>query len=256
MLCFTESGQGVPVVFLHGNPDSKESWQSIITQMDQQCRCIAIDLPGFGTNAKLPTYRSLLPDAQAHSLLEVLDHLSITEPILLVVHDLGALLAASMLITCPERVAGILSINTTFNRSYPGHIWGYVWALPVLGPCIVSLMRNGLVQSIHKESPLVPVQDLQRMADNLSWTTCRAITRYYQLMYNPLIKLARRFQGNLFDENFPIRVLWGAGDRYIPLKYAQLHNEPLHLVDDATHWLPLEKPELVIDEIKQLLVDL
>lgn len=252
MLSYFEAGSGAPIVFLHGNPDCKEGWEDTIALLRDSYRCIAPDLPGFGQQARLPSYASLLPDAQAAALNELLDHLGVTQPVLLVAHDLGALMAVMFSMQHPERVRGILTINTTFNAAYPGHLWGYLWALPVAGPLLAGLMRSGLKRALKKESPLVAERHAERMSANLGHTCCRAITRYYQLMYNPLTKMLQRAGGTPQSHGIPVHVLWGAKDHYVPLKYARLADEPLRLIDDCTHWLPLERPELVAEEVRTL----
>lgn len=128
-------------------------------------------------------------------------------------------------------------------------MWGYLWALPFAGSAIASLMRHGLKNAFKKESPLVASHHIERIIANLDDTTCRAINRYYQLMYNPAVKILQGISGAPFNKNIPIRVLWGENDRYIPLKYARLTNEPLRLVPGCTHWLPLERPDIVAEEV-------
>lgn len=115
---------------------------------------------------------------------------------------------------------------------------------------MASLMRYGLKGALQKESPLVAERHVDRMIANLGRTTCRAITRYYQIMYNPLVKNRQRAGGTPQDKGVHVRVLWGSGDRYIPLKYARVGSEPLHLIEGCTHWLPLERPDLVAEEVR------
>lgn len=250
MLTYFETGTGSPVVFLHGNPDCKEGWQETVELLKGEYRCIAPDLPGFGTQASVPSWRALLPDAQARALEELLDHLGVNEPVLLVAHDIGAMMAAMFSLQKPRRVRGILAINTTFRASFPGHLWGYLWALPLAGPALASLMRVGLKNAMQKESPLVAQHHVDRMIANLSRTTCRAITRYYQFMYNPLVKILQQAGATPQGKGIPVRVLWGAGDRYIPLKYARVGDEPIRVVEGCTHWLPLERPDIVAEEVR------
>src|SRR5437762_480608 len=41
-------GQGVPLLMLHGSPDTAEMWEPLMERLKDKVRCIAIDLPGFG----------------------------------------------------------------------------------------------------------------------------------------------------------------------------------------------------------------
>lgn len=49
---FVESGQGDPILFLHGIPTSCYVWRNIIPHLNSLGRCIAPDLIGFGQSDK------------------------------------------------------------------------------------------------------------------------------------------------------------------------------------------------------------
>ncbi len=250
MMPFLDAGRGPCVVFLHGNPDCKETWSDTIAMLSGEYRCIAPDLPGFGASSRVPSYRELFPDAQARALADVLDAAGVDGPVLLVVHDVGALMGASFALRRRDRVRGMIAINTTFDARYPGHLWGYLWALPIVGPAFVALLRLGMKRALARESPDVDPRHVDRMTANLGLRACRTVTRLYQFMYNPIVKLGQRSLGTPAGHGVPTRVLWGARDRYIPMKYARSADEPIRVVEECTHWLPLERPDIVADEVR------
>ena len=53
-MAYLESGQGDPIVFLHGNPMSSYLWRNVIPRLEGIGRCIAPDLIGMGDSDKLP----------------------------------------------------------------------------------------------------------------------------------------------------------------------------------------------------------
>ncbi len=53
-MAYVETGQGDPIVFLHGNPTSSYLWRNILPYLQRQGRCIAPDLIGMGDSEKLP----------------------------------------------------------------------------------------------------------------------------------------------------------------------------------------------------------
>lgn len=74
-LCYTDSGKGKPVVFIHGWPLSQEMWEYQINGLaDKGIRCITYDRRGFGRSSK-PwsnySYDTLTDDLQC--LLEEMD---------------------------------------------------------------------------------------------------------------------------------------------------------------------------------------
>jgi haloalkane dehalogenase len=49
-----DTGQGQPIVFLHGNPTSSYLWRNIIPHVSDLGRCLAPDLAGMGQSSPLP----------------------------------------------------------------------------------------------------------------------------------------------------------------------------------------------------------
>ncbi|GIS06390.1 MAG: hypothetical protein CM15mP109_11460 [Candidatus Dadabacteria bacterium] len=43
-MSYIEKGEGDPIIFQHGNPTSSYLWRNIIPYLENQGRCIAIDL--------------------------------------------------------------------------------------------------------------------------------------------------------------------------------------------------------------------
>jgi pimeloyl-ACP methyl ester carboxylesterase len=93
-MAYIESGEGEPVVFLHGNPTSSYLWRNIIPSVEASRRCLAPDLVGMGSSGKSP-----------HSSYRFLDHaryldawfaaLDLQANVILVVHDWGSALGFS-----------------------------------------------------------------------------------------------------------------------------------------------------------------
>lgn len=45
-----EAGQGRPILFLHGNPDTHDAWSGVVALLKQEFACFAPDLPGYGAS--------------------------------------------------------------------------------------------------------------------------------------------------------------------------------------------------------------
>lgn len=85
----TGSGEGTPVVFLHGNPTSSYLWRNIIPQVARFRRCIAPDLIGMGGSDK-PDLAYRFTDHRRY-LAAFIDALGLSR-VTLVVHDWGSAL--------------------------------------------------------------------------------------------------------------------------------------------------------------------
>ena len=93
MAC-VETGEGGPIVFLHGNPTSSYLWRGIIPHLAPLGRCIAPDLIGMGDSEKLEgsgpgSYRFIEHRRYLDALLEAL---GVGEGVTLVMHDWGSAL--------------------------------------------------------------------------------------------------------------------------------------------------------------------
>src|SRR4029078_3964920 len=54
-ISYVETGQGVPIVCLHGNPPWSYLWRNIIPHVSDLGRCLAPDLVGMGQSGPSPT---------------------------------------------------------------------------------------------------------------------------------------------------------------------------------------------------------
>tara|TARA_Y100001970_G_C14180481_1_gene829566 strand:+ start:619 stop:1485 length:867 start_codon:yes stop_codon:yes gene_type:complete len=93
-ISYYESGEGDPIVFLHGNPTSSYLWRNIIPHLEKKGRCLAPDLIGMGDSDKLddsgPTSYSFFEHRKF--LDELLIKKNIKENVTFVLHDWGSAL--------------------------------------------------------------------------------------------------------------------------------------------------------------------
>ena len=93
-MSYVEMGEGDPIVFQHGNPTSSYLWRNVMPHLQDQGRCIAIDLIGMGDSDKLedsgPDRYTLLEHREYfHGALE---SLGVRDRVTFVIHDWGSAL--------------------------------------------------------------------------------------------------------------------------------------------------------------------
>ena len=108
-ISFVDTGQGRPVVFLHGNPTSSYLWRNVIV-VAPLARCLAPDLVGMGESGPAAHGGYRLADHQRYldAWLEALD----LDGVVLVVHDWGGPLGLSWARRHEERMAGVCYMET------------------------------------------------------------------------------------------------------------------------------------------------
>ena len=112
-IAYRESGQGRPVVFLHGNPTSSYLWRNVIPHVEPVARCLAPDLAGMGASGP-----SQAPADDRYTFADHARHLDAWFEALdlggavLVGHDWGGALAFDWAARHPDRVAGLCYMET------------------------------------------------------------------------------------------------------------------------------------------------
>ena len=109
-MAYVEMGKGDPIVFQHGNPTSSYLWRNIMPHLQDQGRCIAIDLIGMGDSDKLedsgPERYSFMEHRQY--LDGALDALGVKDNVTWVIHDWGSALGFDWANRHRESVNGIV----------------------------------------------------------------------------------------------------------------------------------------------------
>jgi haloalkane dehalogenase len=106
-LAYVDTGQGRPVVFLHGNPTSSFLWRQIIPEIEGAARCLAPDLVGMGQSGPAPSGAYRFVD-HARYLDAWFEAMALTGDVTLVVHDWGSALGFHWARRHPERVSGLV----------------------------------------------------------------------------------------------------------------------------------------------------
>jgi cis-3-alkyl-4-acyloxetan-2-one decarboxylase len=103
-LAADDVGQGKPVLLLHGVGSSRQVWAPLIKKLDSaKWRVISVDLLGFGTSPR-PEWSPYDVRSHVASVRATLKRLKITEPLTLVGHSMGCLVAANLAARRPVSV--------------------------------------------------------------------------------------------------------------------------------------------------------
>lgn len=109
-MAYDRAGQGPPMLAIHGWASDRRSFDALRPFLSAQFAMVLPDLPGFGASADAVPDDLSLP-ATARRLLDLLDHLSVTDPVMLAGHSMGALLSLEMLRLAPARCAGAVLLD-------------------------------------------------------------------------------------------------------------------------------------------------
>lgn len=108
-------GEGTPIVLLHGYLSDSRYWRTLAAQLAADHQVITIDLLGFGRSPKPRSSQYSLAD-HVTALARTLDGLT-TQPIIIVGHSMGALIAAQFAVSHPDRVKRVILVNMPIFKS-------------------------------------------------------------------------------------------------------------------------------------------
>ena len=114
---WTEAGEGLPVVLVHGIPTRPALWRHVLPQV-QGGRCLAFELVGYGNSIPAGRDRDISVARQADYLLGWLEQLGVQRAVL-VGHDLGGGVAQVAAVREPRRCAGLVLTNSICYDSWP-----------------------------------------------------------------------------------------------------------------------------------------
>lgn len=246
------SGDGVPVLYLHGVPCSSDQWQLFL----QRTGGLAPDLPGFGRSSKrgdldysIDGYAGFLERLLAHAGVERFD---------LVMHDWGAV-GLALAQRMPERVHRLVAINVVpFLPGYRWHRIARVWRTPLVGELAMGFTTRRVARQLSRELTVAPGPAPRELVDGMyehfDQGTQRAILKLHRSASPDALAAAG---SRLAQVRAPALVLWGDRDPQLPARFADelaaaLGDARARHVADASHWPWIDQP-WVLDEVTAFL---
>lgn len=213
-VAYRESGQGSPVLLLHGWPTSSFLWRQVMTPIAGHNRVIAIDLPGFGRSSK-PSggYDFAFFDRMLDGFLAELG----IENVAIAGHDLGGPVALHWALHRPERVTRVALLNTLVYPEFSSTVIDFVRTLldperrdSLTSPAgLAELMRAGVADgSTLGDDVVAAVQEPFGSAEDRLALAGAGVG-----LGRPGFKEIARLLPEL---RVPVRIVYGARDRLLP----------------------------------------
>jgi len=250
-------GPGVPVVLMHGFPDSVRLNDRLMPHLADRRATIRFDFLGWGRSDK-PFGYPYTARHQVGDLDAVLNHLGV-ERAVLVAHDASGPPAIDWALNNPERVEQLVLLNTYYHLMAPLRRPPAIalYSTPGLGALTrsVARWRPDLDRRLYHWQvgefildPALRRELVPRLyADFIAARP--AFWRLNQDLMGTVLSRRRRLpQLRTFAP--PVTVMFGAQDRYLNSDVARqlaacFPNSQLRLVPKAGHYIQVDQPELV-----------
>ena len=261
------SGDGTPVLLLHGVPETSTCWTALMPRLAVDRRVLAPDLPGLGASSYSGPYD--VPSL-VRQLVALLDEVAPGQRVDVVGHDWGGSLALALTGAHSDRVRRLVVANAPY-RKVPllraPHI--PYFTLPVAPEALFRLGGRRVVDAMldyawKARTPLAAESRAEYTAAYTMRSTVRAMLGYYRAATRPRLVAA------LKRERTPSRppvhaekmmVLWGALDPVLPVSVGESVVRDLGpdcvmvTVPGAGHFVVEEAPDVVADVLLDFLSD-
>lgn len=138
---YREGGDGAPVVLVHGWLESSWCWTRVVDHLVAQYRVYAVDLVGFGQSTPPPEESPF--DIESNSkVVEAVIRQRIGEPVHLVGHSMGGMIAVLLATRCPELVKSVSLVSAPIDGPNAVTSVLQLVGLPIIRDSTYRLMRS------------------------------------------------------------------------------------------------------------------
>jgi pimeloyl-ACP methyl ester carboxylesterase len=257
-----DSGEGEPVVCLHGVPSSCFLYRKVVAELASRgLRGVAFDLPGLGL-ADRPRDYDYSWTGLGRFCIAAVDALEL-ERFHLVVHDIGGPIGFELAAAAPQRVRSLTVLNTLIAVDAFKRPWSMEpFARRGLGEAYLATLTKPVFRRLWY---------LQGISDRSAMTK-EEIYAYVDLLKREdggraFLKIMRGFErtpekqslyeSTLLDVPYPVQIVWGAEDPALKLA---VHGEQarraagldeVHAVP-AKHFLQEEQAPAIAERVAGL----
>jgi pimeloyl-ACP methyl ester carboxylesterase len=268
-MCVTEVGDGKPVLLVHGNPSWSFLWRKVAAALSgAPLRLVIPDLIGLGFSDKPRAAAAHTLENHAAWLGSLLDRV-VPGPMIAVVQDWGGPIALRALADRPERLAGLVVLNTALSPPRPGfkatpfHRFARMPVVSDLAFRVAGFPQNAMASaqgdrsSIRGQVARAYRYPLRRLRDR---TAPLALARMVPDSFeHPSIEPLRRVQA--FTESFdgPAAIVWGDRDPVLGRVRSWIEKllpQAEVTRTEAGHFLQEEVPQPIADAIRRVATQL
>jgi len=223
------------LLFIHGAGWDHEVWEAQLSNLPEGFSGLALDLPAHGQSQGI--YCKSIADFAAF-LAKFLEQMKLPRPLYLCGHSMGAAISLYTARHFPDYIDGILILGGGARMK--------------VYPEMLANLSRGIINPDFIQVAFAPMTDPEMVK--------QAVQKYLQvspeLIYHDLNSCDKfDLAEGLAEIKMPALIIAGKRDRLTPLKHSkQLHtieNSVLEIIEDAGHFMMVEKPE----EVNRIIAD-
>lgn len=235
----------MPVVFVHGVPDTHRVWHHVISRLDRD-DVVTLSLPGF--DSPVPDGFNASKEAYLEWLLTALN--ALPKPLDVVGHDWGAILVMRAVSVQPELARSWALGGAPIDGEYIWHQMAQLWQTPEVGEQVMRGMTPGVVQAALVSAG-VPEADAMEAAEHIDATMKDCILK----LYRSATGVGAEWETDLARVTAPGLILWGEKDPYVTPDFGERMalrtGANFVSLQNCSHWWQLERPDEVTAQLEK-----
>lgn len=257
---YNDAGSGDVVVMLHGSGAGASAWANFSSNaaafVQAGYRVLLIDLPGWGKSDPIVIETGARNVVNATAVKGVLDALGL-ETVYLVGNSMGGMTALQFAISFPGRATKLVTMGGAAGGS------NILTPMPTEGIKRLNELYVDPTRENLERMLAIFVHDTSRLTDELRGSRYgNMLARPEHLAnfaetarINPMHQAIPEVAGNLAAIKIPVLIVWGSGDRFVPLEAGMrllaIPDSRMHIFNRCGHWAQWEHA----DAFNRLVVD-
>lgn len=240
-LSYTEAGTGQPVLFIHGFPFNKSSWEAQMDDLEKDYRVIAFDQRGFGNSEAGDAEASI--DLYASDLLQLIGELKLGKVIACGL-SMGGYVLMNAVGREPEKFAGIILCDTQCIADSEEGRRKRTETIKKIESDGLQVFAENYVNNMFTRSTL------EKKSPAVEHTKKMITSQKQSVVTGGLRALAARHEtcNALKNVKVPAMIICGKEDPVTPVSQSELLNNALtgsrlKVIENASHLSNVEQPE-------------
>lgn len=260
---YVEAGKGETLLMIHGLGGNASHWKRNIETLSKKFRCIAVDLPGYGSSSKVERAEANTQlDFYADIIASLLKKLKIPTAVIMG-HSMGGQVSMILALKYPALVNKLVLVAPagleTFTATEANVLTGYATTAFYMAQDSAAIAK-----SYHANFFRVPDAADVLVNERIALKQCAGFEAYCrQIPMGVKGMLAHPVAAELQKIGQPVLVLFGEQDALIPNKFLHpsltvttvaamaksIPGSSIQMIPEAGHLLQYEKPEAVNEAV-------
>jgi pimeloyl-ACP methyl ester carboxylesterase len=256
---YRETGQGEPILFIHGFLVNSALWRKVVPELAKNFRCIAPDLPLGGHSIPMEANTDMTPPGVAKLIADFMAALDLKD-VTLVGNDSGGALSQVVITRHPERIKRLVLTNCDCYKNFvPPLVVGFQ-LLPYIPGSILFLgwlLKFGFFQKLFGK--IVAKYPIEKAVLKAYFTPIgenkevrRDTRKFIKGISN---RYTQEAAAHFKDFNKPVLIAWAKKDWLFTRKYAERLAKDFPLaklayVENSWAFVPEDQPKFLVEQIE------